>query len=96
MSRLSNVIFSDNSLLLKLRCDNAFDEAEYAEIKDALTESVSEWKNSGHVAVDDFVAVMDLIQEFAGGSRFWSKEVAQRVSYAEMELTDIIHKNLGI
>jgi len=96
MNRLSNVIFSDNSLMLKLKCDNKFDEAEYAKIKDALTESVSDWKNSGYVSVEDFVAVIDLIQQFAGGSRFWSNEVTQRVSYAEMELTDIIHKKLGI
>lgn len=96
MSKLYDYIIDDNGLMIKLRMDNEFDESEYEKIKSALLEIIPEWKSMGKVDVDDFSGLLDLIQLFAGGSRFWSEEDALRVEDAELELMDIIHDNLRL
>ena len=67
-----------------------------ANIKNALLEIIPEWKRTGKVDVEDFSGFLDLIQFLAGGSRFWSEEVALRVEDAELELMDIIHDNFRL
>ena len=76
--------------------DNELDESEYEKIKSALLEIIPKWKSMEKVDVDDFSGLLDLIQFLAGGSRFWSEEVALRVEDAELELMDIIHANLRL
>ena len=76
--------------------DNELDESEYEKIKSALLEIIPKWKSMEKVDVDDFSGLLDLIQFLAGGSRFWSEEVALRVEDAELELMDIIHDNLRL
>ena len=96
MSKLYDYILDDNGLMIKLRMDNEFDEGEYEKIKNALLEIIPEWKRTGKVDIEDFSVLLDLIQFLAGGSRFWSEEVALRVEDAELELMDIIHDNLRL
>ena len=96
MSKLYDYILDDNGLMIKLRMDNEFDEGEYEKIKNTLLEIIPEWKKTGKVNVEDFSGLLDLIQFLAGGSRFWSEEVALRVEDAELELMDIIHDNLRL
>jgi hypothetical protein len=96
MSKLYDNIIDYNGLMIKLRMDNEFDENEYEKIKNALIEIIPEWKRTGKVDVEDLSGLLDLIRFLAGGSRFWSEEVALRAEDAELELTDIIHENLRL
>ncbi len=92
MGALSDEISKEDGLLVKLRCDDIFDNDDYQNIKKALLNVIPVWKETGKIDVDDFVAMLDLIQEFAGGSRFWNEEVSITVEDAELEIMDIIHE----
>ncbi len=94
MGVLFDEIIKEDGLLIKLRCDNEFDNDNYQSIKQALIDAATIWKETGKVDIDDFVIMLELIEYLAGGSRFWSNEVAIKVEDAELEIMDIIRHKL--
>lgn len=90
MSKVCDLIDSENGLSVKLRCENYFDVADYENIKTALKENVPVWKKNGSVPVNDMVAIMELIDQLAGGSRFWNEKTAIQAESACIEIHDIL------
>lgn len=91
MSLLSNLINEENGFLVKLRCENKFDEDDYNKIKNELILSAVEWKKINSVSVDDFVAIISLTEQLAGGSRFLDEDTAIKVEDACIDIIDIIN-----
>lgn len=75
---------------VQLRCENYFDSEKYEKIKSVLIENVKIWKNTGNVPCDDVVALIGLIDQLAGGNRFFDEETAIKVEDACLEIEDII------
>lgn len=87
---LSDMVVGENGLLVGLRVHNSFNEEIYADITDYLNEHLPGWKSSGAIPVADAVALFNLIDDLAGGNRFWSEEVRLCVEDAMLEIQDII------
>ena len=77
--------------LIKLRTENFFDTADYEELKSALINHVAEWKAIGSVPVRDVVEIVFLIDQLAGGSRFFDEETTIKVEDACIEIEEIIN-----
>lgn len=90
MSKLSDLINAEDSFLVKLRCENIFDESKYLEIKNQIIIEIPVWKTQGFVLNCDVEALIGLIDQLAGGSRFFNEETAMRVEDACMEIEEII------
>lgn len=90
MTKLSELIYAENGFLVKLRCDNEFNTDDYEKIKALLKFNIIEWKKNGNVPVDDVVAIMSLVDQLAGGNRFFYEETAIKVEDACIEIQDII------
>lgn len=89
--KFSNMVQGINGFLVSLRCDNAFDEQIYTDIKGYLISHSPEWKRNKNIPLEDAIALFDLIDQLSGGSIFWNEEVQNRVEYAILEIQDIIH-----
>lgn len=87
---LSDMVVGENGLLVELRVQNLFNEQIYADIIDYLNGHLAEWKACGVMPVADAVAMFNLIDDLAGGNRFWSEEAALRVEDAVLEIQDLI------
>ena len=61
-----------------------------SKIKNYLNEKETEWKEAGAIPISDAVALFNLIDQLAGGSRFWSEATELRVEDALAELQEII------
>lgn len=90
LNKVSELIYDENGFSVKLRCYNEFDTEDYEKIKELLKLNVIEWKKKGSVPVDEVVAIMGLIDQLAGGSRFFDEETAIKVEDACLEIEDII------
>ena len=55
MSKLSDLINAEDSFLVKLRCENIFDESKYLEIKNQIAIEIPVWKTQGFVLNCDFL-----------------------------------------
>lgn len=91
LSDLSDLINDENGFLIKLRCENTFNTAEYHKIKNALISNSAEWKKSRKIPVEDVVAIMSIIDQLAGSSRFFDEDTAIKVEDACIEIEDIIN-----
>ena len=91
MSDLSNLINDENGFLVKLRCENIFSTSEYNKIKNVLLLNSAEWKKSGKIPVEDVVAIISIIDQLAGGNRFFNEDTAIKVEDACIEIEDIIN-----
>ena len=89
--KFSNMVQGINGFLVSLRCDNAFDEQIYTDIKGYLISHSPEWKRNKNILLEDAIALFDLIDQLSGGSIFWNEEVQNRVEDAILEIQDIIH-----
>lgn len=87
---ISDMVQGENGLLVELRCNSSFNEQIFTDIKNYFNEHLPEWQTSGFIPVTDAVAIFNLIDELAGGSRFWSEEVALRVEDAAFEIQEMI------
>lgn len=90
MSKLSDLINAEDSFLVRLRCENTFDEAKYLDIKNQILIETAKWKTQGFVLNCDVEALIGLIDQLAGGSNFFNEETAIRVEDACMEIEEII------
>lgn len=79
------------NFLVQLRMDNTFNTDNYAKIKSFLLDKVYEWKTAGSVPVEYVVEIVFLIDQLAGGSRFFDEETAIKVEDACLEIEDIIN-----
>ena len=91
MSKLSDLINAEDSFLVKLRCENTFDETKYLEIKNQILIEMPKWRAQGFILNCDVEVFISLIDQLAGGSRFFSEETAIRVEDACMEIEEIIN-----
>lgn len=90
MSKLSDLINAENGFLVRLRCENTFDEAKYLDIKNQILIETPKWKTQGFVLNCDVEVLIGLIDQLAGGSSFFNEETAIRVEDACMEIEEII------
>ena len=90
MSKLSDLINAENGFLVRLRCENTFDEAKYLNIKNQILTETPKWRTQGFVLNCDVEALVGLIDQLAGGSSFFNEETAIRVEDACMEIEEII------
>ena len=86
----SDIVYGENGFLVELRCNNIFHEQLFGEIKTYLHKKETEWKVAGAIPIPDAVAIFNLIDQLAGGNRFWSEETALQVEDAIAELQEII------
>lgn len=86
----SDIVQGESGFLVELRCNNVFHEQLFEKIKNYLNEKETEWKEAGAIPISDAVALFNLIDQLAGGSRFWSEATELRVEYALAELQEII------
>ena len=77
--------------LLIYRCENTFDETKYLEIKNQILIEMPKWRTQGFILNCDVEVLISLIDQLAGGSRFFSEETAIRVEDACMEIEEIIN-----
>lgn len=96
LQKISDLINDKNEFLVKLRCENFFDSEEYETIKRVLVDNVKIWKKDGNVPIDDVVAIMELINQLAGGSRFFDEETAIKIEDACIEIEAIITELIWI
>ncbi len=90
MPKLNDLINSDEGFLVKLRCENIFDEIDYLKIKNQIIIEVSRWKTQGYVLNCDVKALITLIDQLAGGSRFFDEKTSIRVEDACIEIEELI------
>ena len=79
-----------DNFLIKLRTENTFSTADYEKVKSALINNVAEWKSAGSVPVKDVLDIVFLIDQLAGGSRFFDEETTIKVEDACLEIENII------
>ena len=89
-TNFSDIVYGENGFLVELRCNNIFHEQLFGEIKTYLHKKETEWKVAGAIPIPDAVAIFNLIDQLAGGNRFWSEETALQVEDAIAELQEII------
>lgn len=90
MQKISKLLWKEDGFQVKLRCDNYFDSEEYEIIKKCLLENIKIWKEIGSVPTDDVVAIMGLIDQLAGGSRFYDEETEIKAEDACIEIEEIL------
>ena len=86
----SDIVQGESGFLVELRCNNVFHEQLLEKIKNYLNGKETEWKEAGAIPISDAVALFNLIDQLAGGSRFWSEATELRVEDALAELQEII------
>ena len=91
MSKLSDLINSEEGFLVKLRCENTFDERIYLEIKNQIIYEFPVWKAQGFILNCDVMALIGLLDRLAGGSHFFDEQTAVRVEDACSEIEEIIN-----
>ena len=91
LPKVSELINEENGFLVKLRCNNEFNIDDYEKIKALLKLKISEWKENGSVPAGEVVAIMGLVDQLAGGSRFFDDETTIKVEDACIEIEDIIN-----
>ena len=76
--------------LLKLRCENTFDDHWYAEIYETLKTWVKDWKTQDNIPKLVFVACMYLAHDMAGGNRFLSEGDCIKVEDASIAIEELM------
>ena len=89
-TNFSDIVYGENGFLVELRCNNTFQVQLFGKIKAYLLENQPAWKAAGAISIPDAVAIFNLIDQLAGGNRFWSEETALQVEDAIAELQEII------
>lgn len=60
------------------------------EVLGYLLENQPAWKAAGAIPIPDAVAIFNLIDQLAGGNRFWGEETGRQAEDALFELQEII------
>lgn len=80
-----------NNFLITLRNENTFSNDDYQKIKSYLIRNVVVWKSRGSVPAERVVEIVFLVDQLAGGSRFFDEETSIKVENACIEIEDIIN-----
>jgi len=72
--------------LVKLRCENAFDEKLYAEIYRQLEILFTQWETQDTIPKSAFISCAYLLDDLAGGNRF----VCIKVEDAHIAIQELI------
>lgn len=86
----SDTVYGENGFLVELRCNNTFQVQLFGKIKAYLLENQPAWKAAGAIPIPDAVAIFNLIDQLAGGNRFWGEETGRQAEDALFELQEII------
>ena len=86
----SDIVQGEDGFLVELRCNNTFQVQLFVKIKAYLIENQPAWKAAGAIPIPDAVAMFNLIDQLAGGNRYWSEETALQAEDALFELQEII------
>ena len=70
----SDIVQGEDGFLVELRCNNTFQVQLFGKIKAYLLENQPAWKAAGAIPIPDAVAMFNLIDQLAGGNRYWSEE----------------------
>lgn len=88
--KLHDLVVSEDGLLVTLRCENYFDDKKYIEIKNILKKLVPLWKTNNCVSISGLLAVVNLIEQIAGGNRYLSDEDSIKLEDACIEIMSIL------
>ena len=86
----SDIVQGEDGFLVELRCNNTFQVQLFGKIKAYLLENQPAWKAAGAIPIPDAVAMFNLIDQLAGGNRYWSEETGRQSEDALFELQEII------
>ena len=86
----SDIVQGEDGFLVELRCNNTFQVQLFGKIKAYLLENQPAWKAAGAIPIPDAVAMFNLIDQLAGGNRYWSEETGRQAEDALFELQEII------
>lgn len=75
--------------LLGLRMDDTFGEALFKEIYGYFNNHMEEYKSSGNFPARLVASLFFLIDQLAGGSRFWDEETCIKAEDAEIALQEL-------
>ena len=89
-TNFSDIVYGENGFLVELRCNNTFQVQLFGKIKAYLLENQPAWKAAGAIPIPDEVAIFNLIDQLAGGNRFWGEETGRQAEDALFELQEII------
>ena len=89
-TNFSDIVYGENGFLVELRCNNTFQVQLFGKIKAYLLENQPAWKAAGAIPIPDAVAIFNLIDQLAGGNRFWGEETGRQAEDALFELQEII------
>lgn len=92
IDELFELIVGEEGLIVTLRCDNKFNEEKYFEIKQKLEILIFEWKKQQAIPKKAMLAIVELIECLAGGSRFWEEEEMIKVEDASIEIKEIVNE----
>ena len=85
----SDIVQGEDGFLVELRCNNTFQVQLFGKIKAYLLENQPAWKAAGAIPIPDAVAMFNLIDQLAGGNRYWSEETGRQAEDALFELQEI-------
>ena len=86
----SDIVQGEDGFLVELRCNNTFQVQLFGKIKAYLLENQPAWKAAGAIPIPDAVAMFNLIDQLAGGNRYWSEETRRQAEDALFEIQEII------
>ena len=89
---LYELIYNENSLLMKMRTDNYFDEHDYELMKTMINEKKPYWKEQGEIPIKDFLAIVDFLVQTAGPSIFMDEKTNELVADAHMEVYELLQE----
>ena len=89
-TNFSDIVYGENGFLVELRRNNTFQVQLFGKIKAYLLENQPAWKAAGAIPIPDAVAIFNLIDQLAGGNRFWGEETGRQAEDALFELQEII------
>jgi len=76
--------------ILKLRCENAFDDKLYSRIYQQFEILFKQWATQDSIPKSAFISFNYLIDDLAGGNRFWPDAVCIKVEDAHIEMQELI------
>lgn len=78
----SDIVQGEDGFLVELRCNNTFQVQLFGKIKAYLLENQPAWKAAGAIPIPDAVTMFNLIDQLAGGNRYWSEETGRQAEDA--------------
>lgn len=75
--------------LVKLRMDDYFDEKLYDTIYKYFSDNIQNYKRENSFPADMLPSLLFLVDQLAGGSRFWDDKTCIKAEDAEIKLQEL-------